>query len=88
MSGGDVFYLRTKREGQEMDLIAEGEDRRIMVFKTKSNRAASDRNIRHLLWPRGKLGDRVIDLALFNTGEHAYRRPDGAAVVSLTLLGS
>ena len=88
VSGGDVFHLRTKRGEQEVDLIVEGEDGRIVAFEIKLNRAASDRDVRHLLWLREKLGDQVADLVLLNTGEHAYRRPDGVAVVPLALLGS
>lgn len=88
VSGGDVFHLRTKRGEQEVDLIVEGEDGRIVAFEIKLNRAASDRDVRHLLWLKEKLGDQVADLVLLNTGEHAYRRPDGVAVVPLALLGS
>ncbi|WP_338569543.1 DUF4143 domain-containing protein [Arachnia propionica] len=88
VSGGDVFHLRTKRGEQEVDLIVEGEDGRIVAFEIKLNRAASDRDARHLLWLREKLGDQVADLVLLNTGEHAYRRPDGVAVVPLVLLGA
>lgn len=88
VSGGDVFHLRTKRGEQEVDLIVEGEDGRIVAFEIKLNRAASDRDVRHLLWLKEKLGDQVADLVLLNTGEHAYRRPDGVAVVPLVLLGS
>ncbi len=88
VSGGDVFHLRTKRGEQEVDLIVEGEDGRIVAFEIKLNRAASDRDVRHLLWLKEKLGDQVADLVLLNTGEHAYRRPDGVAVVPLALLGA
>ena len=88
VSGCDVFHLRTKRGEQEVDLIVEGEDGRIVAFEIKLNRAASDRDVRHLLWLKEKLGDQVADLVLLNTGEHAYRRPDGVAVVPLALLGA
>ena len=88
VSGCDVFHLRTKRGEQEVDLIVEGEDGRIVAFEIKLNRAASDRDVKHLLWLKEKLGDQVADLVLLNTGEHAYRRPDGVAVVPLALLGA
>lgn len=88
VSGADVFHLRTKGGEQEVDLIVEGEDGRIVAFEIKLNRAASDRDVRHLLWLKEKLGDQVADLVLLNTGEHAYRRPDGVAVVPLALLGA
>ncbi|MEI6373623.1 MAG: DUF4143 domain-containing protein, partial [Actinomycetes bacterium] len=40
-----------------------------------------------LLWLREQLGDQVVDAAVLTTGEHAYRRRDGIAVVPLGLLG-
>ncbi|WP_342770203.1 DUF4143 domain-containing protein [[Pseudopropionibacterium] massiliense] len=88
VSGADVFHLRTKRGEQEVDLIVEGQDGRIVAFEIKLDRAASDRDVKHLLWLREKLGDQVADLVLLNTGEYAYRRPDGVAVVPLALLGA
>ena len=40
-----------------------------------------------LLWLRGQLPDQVIDTVVINTGEHAYRRTDGVAVIPLALIG-
>jgi hypothetical protein len=44
-------------------------------------------DMRHLLWLRDQLPDRVVDLMVVTTGATAYRRPDGVAVVPLALLG-
>lgn len=44
-------------------------------------------DVKHLLWLRERLGDQVADLVVLTTGGHAYRRPDGVAVVPLGLLG-
>ena len=38
-------------------------------------------------WLREQLGDQVVDAAVLTTGEHAYRRRDGIAVIPLGLLG-
>jgi uncharacterized protein len=46
-----------------------------------------DRAVRHLGWLRDRLGDRLADAVVVTTGSHAYRRPDGIAVVPLVLLG-
>jgi predicted AAA+ superfamily ATPase len=50
--------------------------------------AVGDADVRHLLWLREKLGDRVADLVVVTTGTTAYRRRDGVAVVPLALLGA
>jgi hypothetical protein len=38
------------------------------------------------LWRR-QIGDRVADKVIVTTGEFAYRRPDGVAVIPRALLG-
>jgi hypothetical protein len=40
-----------------------------------------------LIWLRGQLGDDFRDAVVITTGRHAYRRPDGIAVVPAALLG-
>jgi uncharacterized protein len=47
----------------------------------------TDRDVRHLNWLYEKIGDRLADRVVITTGRHAYRRPDGVAVVPLALLG-
>ena len=46
-----------------------------------------DRDVRHLAWLRDQFGDDLLDAVIVTTGEHAYRRPDGIAVVPAALLG-
>ena len=43
---------------------------------------------RHLLWLRHQLTGSVADLVVVTTGDTAYRRRDGVAVVPLALLGA
>jgi len=45
-------------------------------------------DVRHLLWLRGELGDDLLDAAVITAGTHAYRRPDGIAVIPAVLLGA
>jgi len=82
-----VRHLRTKEGRQEVDLIVERPDQRIVAVETKLNSAITDDDVRHLLWLRETLGDDVLDLVVVNTGPFAYRRPDGVAVVPAALLG-
>ncbi|MGM0386670.1 MAG: ATP-binding protein, partial [Actinomycetota bacterium] len=46
-----------------------------------------DRAIRHLHWLKEHHTGRISDLAVLTTGPHAYRRPDGIAIIPLGLLG-
>jgi hypothetical protein len=38
-------------------------------------------------WLHEQISDRLADRVIITTGEHAFRRPDGVAVVPLALLG-
>jgi predicted AAA+ superfamily ATPase len=86
-AGATVGHLRTKSTEREIDLIVERPDRSIVATEIKLSARVDDKDVRHLLWLRGQLPDRVVDMVLINTGEHAYRRADGVAVVPLALLG-
>jgi hypothetical protein len=44
-------------------------------------------DVRHLRWLTDQLGDRLVDRIVVYTGNLAYRRDDGVAVVPLALLG-
>lgn len=48
----------------------------------------TDSDVRHLHWLRNQRPDSVVDLVVVTTGQHAYRRPDGVAVIPLALLGA
>lgn len=41
----------------------------------------------HLRWLQGALGAEVLDKIVVTTGNEAYRRSDGVAVVPAALLG-
>jgi predicted AAA+ superfamily ATPase len=82
-----VYHLRTQNGDREVDFVVEGDDRRVVAFEVKLSGAVNDHDVRHLLWLRKILGDRVADAAIITTGAHAYRRTDGIAVVPAALLG-
>ena len=82
-----VGHLRTKDTAREIDMIVEGHDRRIVAIEVKLADTVADRDVRHLNWLHQQLGDRLVDKLVITTGEFAYRRPDGVAVVPLALLG-
>lgn len=82
-----VAHLRTSRGAQEVDLIVEGHDGAIVGIEVKLNPVVRDEDTRHLHWLRKNLGEIVRNLIVVTTGEQAFRRSDGIAVVPLALLG-
>jgi ATPase (AAA+ superfamily)-like protein len=65
----------------------EGYDGRCVAMEVKLTAAPKDDDVRHLRWLRDTVPDRIADLVILTTGERAYRRQDGVAVVPLGLLG-
>ncbi|MCA4135737.1 DUF4143 domain-containing protein, partial [Arthrobacter sp. M4] len=86
-ASAQVGHLRTKETDHEIDLIVEAKDRRVLAIEVKLSESVSDKDVRHLNWLHAQIGDMVADRVLVTTGEHAYRRSDGVAVVPLALLG-
>jgi predicted AAA+ superfamily ATPase len=80
-------HLRTARGRQEIDLIVERDDGRIVAIEVKLARTVEDRDVRHLAWLKERVGDRLLDSVVVTTGPTAYRRADGVAVIPLALLG-
>jgi predicted AAA+ superfamily ATPase len=86
--GADVSHLRLGSGRREVDMVVErGEDRSVVAFEVKLAASVSDNDVKHLVWLREQLGDQLVDAAVLTTGEYAYRRPDGVAVIPLGLLG-
>ena len=82
-----VSHLRTQGGRQEIDLIVERADQRVLAIAVKLGGVVGDDDVKHLLWLRQHLGDDFVDAVVVNTGPQAYRRPDGIAVVPAALLG-
>jgi len=82
-----VRHLRTHGGEHEIDLIVERDDGRIVAIEVKLARAISDEDVRHLRWLGDQVGPELLDSLIITTGEAAYRRRDGIAVVPAALLG-
>lgn len=82
-----VGHLRTRNGDHEVDLIVQRADRRVVAIEVKLSTTVDDRDVRHLHWLRQQLGDDLLDAVVLTTGQEAYRRSDGIAVVPLALLG-
>ena len=87
LCGARVHHLRTKGGRQEIDIIVEGSDRRVVAIEVKAGAAPRPETTRHLLWLRQRLGDRLAEAVVITSGDRAYRDKDGIAVVPAALLG-
>jgi predicted AAA+ superfamily ATPase len=86
-AGATVSHLRTRDGDHEVDLIVELDDKSIVAIEVKLGQSASVAETTHHEWLRGKIGDRLIETVIINTGPVAYRLPNGTAVIPLGLLG-
>ncbi|MFB6345117.1 MAG: DUF4143 domain-containing protein [bacterium] len=82
----EVKHLRTKGGRQEIDLIVERRDQKVLALEVKLSRTVEDSDVKHLKWLEDKMGDDLVDAAVINTGPNAYRREDGIAVIPADLL--
>ncbi|HYL28916.1 MAG TPA: DUF4143 domain-containing protein [Gemmatimonadales bacterium] len=82
-----VRHLRTYNGRHEVDLIVETGAHRVLAVETKLSGTVNDDDVQHLRWLQNELGDELLDAVVVTTGSHAYRRPDGVAVVPAALLG-
>jgi len=87
VNSADVSYLKTRRGDHEVDFILE-KGRSIVAVEVKFSPTVDDQDVKHLSWLRNKVGGRLKDMVLVNTGNLAYRRDDGVAVIPAALLGA
>ena len=83
-----VHHLRSRDGDHEVDLIIERRDQRVVALEVKLDGVPGSADVRHLLWLREQLGEDLLDAAAITAGAHAYRRPDGIAVIPAALLGA
>ena len=83
-----VSHLRTAGGVHEVDLIVERQNGGVLAIEVKLTRDPSERDMRHLHWLSEQIGDELIDAIVITTGQEAYRRSDGIAVVPAGLLGA
>jgi predicted AAA+ superfamily ATPase len=82
-----VGHMRSADTSREVDLIVEDRSLATLAIEVKLSQTVSDADVRHLNWLADQPGNRLADKVVITTGPHAYRRPDGVAVVPLALLG-
>lgn len=82
-----LSHLRTKDTRHEVDLILVTDSGKILGIEVKLAPAVKDDDVKHLIWLREKANADVEDLIVITTGDTAFRRRDGVAVIPLALLG-
>lgn len=83
-----VYHLRDRAGRHEIDLIVEGPSGQVIAIEVKLTANPDDHDVRHLLWLKRQIGDRLADMVIVTTGRYAYRRQDGVAAVPAALLGA
>ncbi|MCG6568784.1 ATP-binding protein [Tessaracoccus sp. ZS01] len=81
-----VRHLRTRNGDHEVDLVVVRDDGRALAVEIKLANTVTDQDTKHLHWLADRMGDKLLDAIVINTGPNAYRRPDGIAVLPLGLL--
>jgi len=56
-------------------------DGRVVAFEVKLSQVVVDRDVAQLNWLASKVGDELLGRVVTSTGQSAYRRPDGVALV-------
>lgn len=79
-------HLRTWSGDREIDLIVE-RGQAVLAIEVKLGQTPDERDVRHLRWLQNELGDDLTDAIVITTGQAAYRRSDGIAVIPAALLG-
>ena len=82
-----VYHFRTRGGNREVDAIVQRDDGRIVAIEFKLGRSIDESDVKHLKWLEQQAGDEVLDIAVLYTGQQAYRRKDGVAVIPAALLG-
>ena len=83
-----VKHFRTMGGRNEVDLIVERNDQKVVAIEVKLKRSVDEDDVKKLLWLKDKMNNDLIEMLLINTGPEAYRRKDGVAVVPASLLGA
>ncbi|CAN5545504.1 hypothetical protein BH23ACT6_BH23ACT6_10640 [soil metagenome] len=71
------------REGALLGALFE----HLVAIETKLTRAVGDNDVRHVDWLEVQVPDLVVDRVVVTTGQFAYRRRHGVAVIPAGLLG-
>jgi predicted AAA+ superfamily ATPase len=67
-----LYHLRTEQGRQEVDIVVEYADGRVLGFEVKAGGGPNRSDAKHLEWLRDELGDRFIGGAVLHSGPRLY----------------
>ena len=67
-----LHHLRTQSAREEVDVVAELGDGRVIGVEVKADAAPGRRAARHLVWLRARLGDRFVAGVVLHTGPRVF----------------
>lgn len=76
----ELARLRKEVGKREVDLIVEGHGSQLPPIEVKLKAAATDRDLRHLLWLKQQVPNRVTIMVMITARVVAYRCPGGVCV--------
>ena len=82
-----VGHFRTRAGEHEVDLVLQGRGGAIVALEVKTANRVGDHDVKHLLWLRERVGEKMRAAAVLYGGKQAYMRKDGIAVIPLGCLG-
>lgn len=82
-----VGHFRTRAGEHEVDLVLQGRGGAIVALEVKTANRVTDHDVKHLLWLRERVGEKMRAAAVLYGGKQAYVRKDGIAVIPLGCLG-
>jgi predicted AAA+ superfamily ATPase len=77
------YHLRTKGGREEIDVIVENPDGRVLALEIKATASPTRSDARHLLWLRDTIGDRFVAGAVLHTGPDAFQLDDRILAVPI-----
>ena len=77
------FHVRTKNGREEIDILIETPDGRIIALEVKATAGPSRADARHLAWLRDSIGDRFVAGAVLHTGPDVFSLGDRILAVPI-----
>jgi hypothetical protein len=82
----NVFHLRSERGRQELDLLIELDDGRLVAVEVKAGTAPDTDDAKHLAWFRDRYDQRFIAGVVLHTGPDVYPLGDRLVAAPLSAL--
>lgn len=83
-----LHHLRVDSGRQEVDLVAESPDGKVIAFEVKAGAAVAKSDAKHLRWLRDQLGDDFAAGIVLYAGARSYRLDDRIVAAPIALLWS